>query len=312
MSNASILATINNKLNNILSRDVCEQDIFIPTYIPKKFSKKILVISGGGIGGISFIGALNALYESNILQQIEIFAGTSVGALILFLHLIGYKPNMLFEFINAFDLNKLKAVSITLFLESYGLDTGDKIIKMLIKFMELQNVNQSITFAELFQKTQKTLIITSVNINSQSAEYFSHETHPSMSVLQAVRMSISVPFIFCPVQYNGCLYVDGACIDNFPIKQFADRKHELLGLYITPDKERKKNIHSLDEFALNLINSMMNGAIDMTTAGYEPYIIGINTNKINSIDFDITSEMKKELYNAGSMAVHNYLETNLQ
>lgn len=311
IDNVAILESIDNKIHNILDDVENDQDFFLPTYIPQKFSKKILVLSGGGIRGISFIGALNALYELNILQNMHTFAGTSVGSLILFLCIIGYKPTELFEFIKAFDLNKLKSISVSLFLESYGLDSGDKIVKTLVKFMDTQNVKHDITFIELFNKTNKTFIVTSVNISEQKVEYFSHLTQPTMSVVQAIRMSISIPFVFTPVQFNGCLYVDGGCIDNFPMKQFSGREDELIGIYIINNNEDKKNIKSFDEYVMNVINSMINGITKASIENYEKYVIGIDIGSISSINFDISSEMKTHMYDSGYKAVHKYMNKKL-
>jgi NTE family protein len=311
MDNVSILESIDSKIHGILNDIENDQDFFLPTYIPQKFSKKILVLSGGGIRGISFIGALHALHELNILQNMQTFAGTSVGSLILFLYIIGYKPIDLLEFIKAFDLNKLKSISVSLFLESYGLDSGDKIVKTLVKFLDTQNIKHDITFIELFNKTNKTFIVTSVNVSEQKAEYFSHRTHPTMSVVQAIRMSISIPFVFTPVQFNNCLYVDGGCIDNFPLKQFSGNVDELIGVYIVNNNEDKKNIRSFDEYAMNVINSMINGITNASIENYEKYIIGIDIGSISSINFDITSEMKTFMYDAGYKAVHKYINKKL-
>ena len=307
MDNVSIMLSIDKKMNNILNNDADENDIFIPIYVPTKMKKKILVLSGGGIKGISFIGAMHALYELNILQNMHTFAGTSVGSMILFLYIIGYNPNELFNFIKIVDLNKLKAISIALFLESYGLDSGDKIVKTLTKFMEMRNIKSDITFMELFSKTSKTFIVTAVNINDQKIEYFSHQTSPNMSVLQAVRMSISIPFVFTPVQYNECLYVDGGCIDNFPIKYFYGREDELLGIHIINKIEERKKIQTFDEYALNVINSMINGITNTSIKNYEKYVIGIDLESVNTIDFDITTEKKIQMYNSGYNTIHSYM-----
>lgn len=310
-NNISILETIDNKIHNILDDIEDDPDFFLPTYIPQKFSKKILVLSGGGIKGISFIGALHALYELNILQNMHTFAGTSVGSLILFLYIIGYKPNELFEFIKAFDINKLKSISVSLFLESYGLDSGDKIVKTLVKFMDTQNIKHDISFIELFNKTNKTFIVTSVNVSEQKVEYFSHLTQPTMSVVQAVRMSISIPFVFTPIQFNSCLYVDGGCIDNFPLKQFSGKENELIGIYIVNNNEDKKNIKSFDEYIMNVINSMINGITKSSIENYEKYVVGIDIRNISSINFDITCEKKTYMYDAGYKAIHQYMNKKI-
>lgn len=313
MDNISVLSSIDKKIHDILNIDstTSNDDFVIPTYISKSFSKRILVLSGGGIRGISFIGALSALYDINILQTIEIFAGTSVGALILFLINIGYSPHDLYEFIKAIDLNKLKSISIPLFLNSFGLDSGDKIINALKKFMKLRKINYDITFEDLYNITKKTLFITSVNINEQHIEYFSHISHPKVSVLKTVRMSISIPFVFTPVNFNECMYVDGGCIDNFPLSLFRDRKEELIGIYIVDKNPIKNEINSFSEFTTQVIFSIINGITENSIKDYEENIIKIVIDNINTIDFDISAELKKYMYDAGYKSVGEFMDCNL-
>lgn len=308
--NTTILTNINKIINSIIP--IQEIDDFMPMYIPDKIQKKILVLSGGDIKGISFVGALKALEESNILSHIDTFAGTSAGAMVLFLYIIGYSPDSLFEFVKLFDFAKLKSISATLFLESFGLDSGDKIIKMLIKLMNRKNVKQDITFLELFNMTHKTLIMTTVNVSMRKVEYFSHLTHPNMSVLKSVRMSFSIPFIFTPVLHNECMYIDGGCIDNFPLEQFSNRAEEMIGICVMEGAHPNNTINGIDSFSINVVYSIVNGITETSIKKYGKYVVKINTESVSSfIDFDISLDMKKKLYRLGYTMTHNYLENLL-
>ena len=53
-----------------------------------------LVLSGGGIKGLLILGALQYLYETGKLQKKNIrkYIGTSIGAIINVLLIIGYEP----------------------------------------------------------------------------------------------------------------------------------------------------------------------------------------------------------------------------
>ena len=80
----------------------------------------------------------------------------------------------------------------------------------------------------------KLLYLTGVNLTDQKIEVFSHETYPSMKVLDAVRISVSIPVYFEAIwmQPNGKLIakkdadsttkmmVDGGIIDNYPFYIF--------------------------------------------------------------------------------------------
>ena len=81
----------------------------------------------------------------------------------------------------------------------------------------------------------KDLIVTGVKLTKDSnddfqgeVEYFSTESKSSenMEVALAVRISASIPYFYKAVNYNGNLYIDGGCLDNFPIGIFDDPKYK--------------------------------------------------------------------------------------
>ena len=51
-----------------------------------------LVLSGGSSKGILTLGALQYCYDNFLLNKIETYVGTSSGAIISFLLIIGYSP----------------------------------------------------------------------------------------------------------------------------------------------------------------------------------------------------------------------------
>ena len=62
--------------------------------------------------------------------------------------------------------------------------------------------------------------------------YICHKTYPDLSLYKAIRMSISIPFYFTPVEYNGNLYVDGGCVDDFPLHKFKHKIDNVIGILI--------------------------------------------------------------------------------
>ena len=57
---------------------------------PNKYHFKNLVFEGGGVKGISYVGAMEILNDKGILQNIERVAGTSAGAMVAVLVGLGY------------------------------------------------------------------------------------------------------------------------------------------------------------------------------------------------------------------------------
>lgn len=83
------------------------------------------------------------------------------------------------------------------------------------------------TFGELAELARrfpelgiKRVAFTGTNYTDQTLDVFSAETTPDMPVDLAVRISSSLPWFFQSVVYDGKEYMDGGCLDNFPMGIF--------------------------------------------------------------------------------------------
>ena len=277
----------------------------------KKDNKKnILVMSGGGIKGIGHIGALKALQDLNYLSNINIIAGTSIGALLGFMLVIGYKPDELFNFIMIFDIQKIFSIVPANIFKYYGLDNGDNIMLVISKLIIAKKLDPEITFIELYKKTLIKLIITSSCINDKKIYYFSHETYPNMQVLKAIRMSISIPIYFAPVTYENQIYIDGGCIDNYPIQLFNNDLDNVIGLYVSANYSYTQNINNIEDFLTNMIQCLFEGVVCNSLKGFEKQSIKININnsKIGEFNSEFTNEDKKTMYDIGYKCVMSYFD----
>ena len=306
----NITHEISNKILEILGNDAVQANLThdIPLYIPKnKTIKKILVLSGGGIRGIAHIGALQALQELNILANIEVFAGASVGALVIALYLIGYEPNELREFIIKFDLAKLKIMNMMGFLANFGIDPGTNIEYLIKRLIQSKNLNQDITLLELFDITKKKLIFSTVCVNTKEICYLSHENFPDLELWKAVRMSISIPFYYTPISYLGKIYIDGGCMDNYPIELFKNNLEEVIGIYLIENKDEIDKLQDIETYALRVLQCFLEGVTLKSKKGYEKYTIAINLDSISLIDYNINSEIKQKLYQQGYDATKKFI-----
>ena len=203
---------------------------------------KTICLSGGGISGISQVSALDYLSKNKIInfKNINLFVGTSVGSIISFLIIIGYKTNYIIEFIKKFDFNKVKEdFDIDKLFLNYGINDFTNMMIAIKSFLYNKFKINDITFKELYLKTNKKIAIIATNLTKNREEYFSLNTTPDFSVLLAIRMSISIPIISTPVKYNNNFYVDGGCFNNFPINYC--NKNTTLGIAIHRNSENKIN-----------------------------------------------------------------------
>jgi NTE family protein len=224
---------------------------------------KYLVLSGGGINCLSFVGCYKYLYDKKQHQYIKYIICSSGGCIIGLCIVLGYTPK---EMIKVFrhllghqtikQHIKITVEAISNILNKYGLFDHSAltfIIDTIIKY-KFPEKSSSITFDELYNITDKkqTLIVSSVNLNTHTNEYFSRNTHGDMSVGTGFLCSMSFPFIFMPVTYNNNIYVDGGILDIFPYKYVKYIKY---CEYITKHKENlldniKDNVKDMDNESL--------------------------------------------------------------
>ena len=213
-----------------------------------------ICLSGGGISGISHICILQFLNKNKIinLKKIKKYVSTSVGSIVSFLLIIGYKTEKIIEFINTFDFKNINEnFDLDNLINNYGLSSASKLIIVIQSFLFNKTNNKNITFAELKKKFNKSLGIIGTNLTKNREEYFSPETTPDMSVILAIRISISIPIIFIPVKYNNNIYVDGGIYNNFPIN-YCNKKTTF---GITLHRQNNNSINNLYDYFISIYHT---------------------------------------------------------
>ena len=294
----NINATIDTKIDELLGKSPKNQNV-----------KNILILSGGGIKGIAHIGVLKAFENNNLLKPITTIVGASIGGIIAILHTIGYTPDEMFNFITLLNVAKLKNFQPTTFLNKYGLDDGKKLDLVLSKLLEAKQINPSITFKELYEKTKIHIILSTVCLNNKQVYYLSHRHTPNLSILLACRMTSCVPLYYTPIKYKNKLFIDGACIDNYPIQLFEDRINECIGVYLTENQCESKEIANMEDFLFNLIHCLQESMTCNAVKGYEKQTIMIYLPSGSAMDFDIDQTKKQEFFDRGFSAGSQYVRS---
>lgn len=294
--NMSLDMEIKTFLNNI------DDEINFPIYQSKNINnnmKNILVLSGGAVKGIAFIGVLKALEVKGILDNINIYAGSSAGTIIIMLHLLGYTPDEMYEIVKNFNMDNMKCISIGNLLKDYGLDTGIKLEYVLKRLIKAKGYNENISLGELYKITSNEFILTTTCLNTKKTKYLSYKEDSELPLYKAVRMSTSIPIFYTPVEYKGMLYIDGGCMDNYPIHIFNKFINKVIGVYLVEEIEHISKINNLESCLFETINCLMHGANYNSIKGYEKYTIQINIPPINMMNYNISDNDKKQIFNAG-------------
>jgi len=254
-----------------------------------------LCLGSGGIQGLSFLSSLQYLINNNYidLNTINTFVGTSIGAVLCFLLIIGYTPDDLIIYLLDYDFSELEP-DINLFLleEKFGLDNGDAIIKLLKILYEKKFGTVEITFNELFILTKKKFILNATNFTKGTEAILSYETTPNLSVYTAIRMSTGIPIIYTPVLYENEYYMDGALINSILLSHCNAKTTLAL----------KFNVNKINE--LNTIPSLIIGCLLIITTNTfdetQYNILNISTCDAITITETITKEYIQNVFNIGT------------
>jgi NTE family protein len=172
-------------------------DVPVPTPAPKK-SGIALALGGGAARGWAHIGVLRALEEAGI--QIDMIAGTSIGALVGGCYLAG-RLNELEEFARSLTRRRVFGL-LDLHIGGSGLFGGMKLDARMRQHLE------GITFADL----PKPLVCVASELRTGHEIWLS-----SGSLITAMRASYALPGVFEPVTVNRRVLVDGALVNPVPV-----------------------------------------------------------------------------------------------
>jgi NTE family protein len=316
-----------------------------------------LVLEGGGVNGIALVGALCALADQIERKGVEYdkhwltleggrVAGTSVGSIVGALLAAGYRPTEIRDIVFGPEISRFSDLSalgrvpvvgkpldmLLGLVTELGMFRGDYILGVLRKLLAAKNI-----------RTFKDLIIPGRERETNPLERYrahfvaSDITHGRMLILPddmsvekygvdpddlevalAVRMSMSVPFVFRPVQLTGrdgvtSYIVDGGLLSNFPVRIFGaemDRGESCtLGIRIVPD--RYHAIHSPFKalFAAYALASTALEAHDISDTvkaidkGKWASTVYVDTSPVSVLRFDLSQLDKEKLYDMGYEAM---------
>lgn len=228
-----------------------------------KYHFRNLIFEGGGVKGIAYIGALTVLQQKDILKDIKRVGGASVGAITALLVALDYSVDEIKEVLWSMDLKRFLDSSWGVvrnterLLTEFGWYKGDYFKNWISGLIEKKVGNENITFGELSKlKQNKQLFLIGTNLSTGFAEIFSHLHTPNMTLVEAVRISMSIPLFFTAVRnkyYEVC--VDGGALENYPIKMF-DRKKYVENFYQSTNYYNEVNerniISNYDTYVFNM------------------------------------------------------------
>ena len=250
---------------------------------------KYLAIGSGGFGIFAYMGYVYKIRDQ--LKDVEEISGASAGGMLGLLLASGKSIDDIITFLFNLDFKKYYTFSVRNFINYYGFIDNNEIKDDFIKFL-----GGNPTFKELDKK----LIVSALNVNHSITEYFSVDNYPDMHALDAVCMSMSIPFIFTAKPFNSNYYVDGGLFEKVPLGYFLGRKREdVLGIDLECKLYNNKNISSFKDYLFFIYNAFVNNSAVKENDKMFNIVKIIQDDNINLLDFKMSDDDKMRLFFIG-------------
>lgn len=272
-----------------------------------------IILSGGGIKCLSYIGALQELEERNLLKRVNEYTAVSAGAFMAFVYTIGYSLKDISNLVRHLNLSTIQNIDDNLlfsFFDEFGIDNGLNLEKLIESFLKHKGYNRHITFKQLYSIKKVVLRFYAVDLNESVLKEFSVHTTPDISLIFALRASMSIPGYFTPLvdPVTGHYYVDGALLNNYPITLVNDTN--ILGISFDYSPVYIDKIESIQSYFNQLISCFYN-KLEEIPLKYKEKTIYIKCS-VSTINFFLSEEERVELMEVGRRAVITYLESNVK
>jgi len=196
-----------------------------------------IVLSGGGVLGVSAYGALKHLHKNGIwnIDDIETIYGTSVGALIGVLIALKYKWEDIDDYIIKRPWNQAFPMSVSKILDSYkkkGIFEMKEFEEFLKPLICAQDLSININMKDFYEWSNIDLHIITTDLNELTVVDISYKTHPEWRLMDAVYASAALPILFSPLYHAEKYYSDGGVVCNYPVYECILNRNpdEILGI----------------------------------------------------------------------------------
>ena len=278
---------------------------------PTKAQKVGLVMSGGGARGLAHIGVIKALEENNI--PIDYVAGTSMGAIIASLYAMGYSPEEMeatiaSEKFKRWYSGKLSKDDIFYFrrneerpdILNLRIDTKDSIRLAMPTLNLIDPTQMNLGFLEMYSEAnaacKSNFDSLFVPFRCVASDVYNKKQiiYTDGDLSDAVRASMTFPFVFKPIKKDSVLVYDGGIYNNFP----ADvMKHDfnpdlIIGSVVSKNPTLPKESDLMSQLE-NLIMDKSNYTIPDPNG----IIINMQLDEISLLEFNKLKELSEIGYN---------------
>ncbi len=172
-----------------------------------------LVLSGGGLKGLAHIGVLRALEERGLVPNLVV--GSSIGSLIAAAWAAGVPAQTMearARMVRRRDVFQVARADVAF---------RRLLAPALYRREPLEALIASLVGNATFGDLKRRLLINTVDLHSGMQVMWGLPGLRTARVADAVAASCALPGIFPPREINGRAYVDGAVVENLPVRMAA-------------------------------------------------------------------------------------------
>ncbi|MGL5730466.1 MAG: patatin-like phospholipase family protein, partial [Bacteroidales bacterium] len=276
-----------------------------------------LVLSGGGAKGIAHIGLIKVLEENGI--PIDYITGTSMGAIVGALYAMGYSPEEMLTLVKSEDFKlwqsgTIKEEDVLYYLKK---DPVPELVQLNIDIKKdstkrtqayflpsslVNPVQMNLAFLKLFSQASGHAQYDFDNLFVPFRCISSDVYHKNALISrkgdlgQAVRASMTFPFVFSPIEIDGNLMYDGGIYNNFPVDVMKDDFNPdiIIGSSVTsnPSKPSAREL-------MGQMENMIMQKTDYSISEEDGIYIRSHVSQYGLMDFDKADEIYAVGYKMG-------------
>lgn len=272
-----------------------------------------LVLSGGGAKGMTHIGIIRALEENNI--PIDYITGTSMGAIIGSLYAMGYSPDDMEALLRSEDFKRWYSGQVEpeygyyfkqnrptpeFFNIRFSFKDSLHIKPQILPTSMVNPIQMNLVFVELFARATAAC---SGDFNRLFVPFrciASDVYNKKLLIMRrgdlgdAVRASMSFPFVFKPIEIDSVLAYDGGIYNNFPTDIMREdfKPEVIIGSVVAanPGKPKENDL-------MSQLENMIMQKTDYTLPDSLGIIMTFKYDDVSLLDFDRLQELHDIGYN---------------
>ena len=269
-----------------------------------------LIMKGGGIKGLAYVGALDLLRDE---YDFSWFVGTSAGAITAILLAAGYTVEELQEILEEKNFNDFFDAKWyqypTNLMFKWGVHPAKAFTDWLdILLAEKLGKRTEVTLGDIQTKTGNRVTVYASQ-QRKRALVFDSTKEPTTLAAHAARCSMSIPFVFTPAKQNGKLVFDGGVQNNFPIGKLREDHGEVpfISLFLGTDSFEPIKESSLLQVLRDIV---LGQGEDEDVDKFRMQTVVIDPRPISTLDFELSKEEKEYLLATGQIGAVKHLLKN--